>query len=178
MVVLVAYTLPWVVSPSTALTLGAYDLAEWLSLHPVSRTTYMLPTLLLRVPLMFLVLLVVFSDAIPRWLRAVAMIVGCAALLPPFEFLTQPGDQNYQQQFALVVIVLVMGSIGLMKRFRPRLVLIALLTGLVVSSLWGNFMAYHLMTGYRLPVQYGLGGILLVGAALVYLVGVTKRGSK
>ena len=35
---LIAYSLPWVVGPGAALTLNAYDLAEWTSLHPAVRT--------------------------------------------------------------------------------------------------------------------------------------------
>ena len=36
---LAGYVLPWIVAPSAALTLNAYDLAEWTSLHPLQRQT-------------------------------------------------------------------------------------------------------------------------------------------
>jgi len=51
-----AYLLPWLHNPGQALTLGSYDLAEWLSLHPGVRaqTPPMLASLLLRLHLVIL----------------------------------------------------------------------------------------------------------------------------
>ncbi|MCU0513679.1 MAG: hypothetical protein MUE40_14060 [Anaerolineae bacterium] len=51
---LLAYLLPWVVNPGAALTPGAYDLAEWVSLTPMARgqSPVLLTPLLLRLPLL------------------------------------------------------------------------------------------------------------------------------
>ncbi|MFN8529394.1 MAG: hypothetical protein U0670_12340 [Anaerolineae bacterium] len=50
---LIGYFSAWVVNPGVALTLHAFDLAEWASLHPVVRAEPMLiTTLLLRLPLL------------------------------------------------------------------------------------------------------------------------------
>ena len=50
---LIAYALPWMMTPTIAgLTNGAYDLAEWTSIHPAVRADPLLLTpLLLRLPL-------------------------------------------------------------------------------------------------------------------------------
>ncbi|MBZ0293721.1 MAG: hypothetical protein K8L99_14225 [Anaerolineae bacterium] len=137
----------------------------------------MLPPLLLRLPLVFIVLLVVFNTGIPRWLRAIIAGIGVIALLPPFEFLSSLSDPNYQQQFALAVITFVFGAIGLTDRLRSGVALVVLLIGLVGVSLWGNISAYNMMVAYRLPVQYGLGGVLLTVFGLVHLLWIAKRGS-
>ena len=40
---LCGYLLPWIVAPSSAMTLNAYDLAEWTSLHPLQQSAYAAP---------------------------------------------------------------------------------------------------------------------------------------
>jgi len=54
---LIGYILPWTVNNSAALTLNAYDLAEWLSLHPLSRanTPPLMASFWLRLQLVLIV---------------------------------------------------------------------------------------------------------------------------
>ena len=52
---LIAYILPWVNTRATGLTLGAYDLAEWASLHPAS--IQLLPSLLIRLQLVIITII-------------------------------------------------------------------------------------------------------------------------
>ena len=53
---IIGYLLPWVITPAQSLSMGAYDLAEWTSLHPVVRQTlpFLWATLALRIPLAIL----------------------------------------------------------------------------------------------------------------------------
>jgi len=174
---LVAYSLPWVLTPDTGLNMGAYDLAEWASLHPAVRAAS--PTLLvsfsLRLPLALLALLSAFSDGQmrSRWLRAVVVGLLSMALLPPLEFFTQyREDPNYRQQFALAVLTLLGGSFGLTSypdRWRG-LIFIALTVLGGVSSLWGLWQGYTLLRDFHLPLNLGVGGTMLVLCFLVMAV--------
>ncbi len=169
---LIAYTLPWVAAPSASLTLGAYDLAEWASLHPAARTASpaLLPPLLLRLGLVWLLLIAAYS-ALPLSLKAVVILIGSVALLPPLEFFVSDlADNNYRQQLALAVFTLMIGFMGVAGFFRrwTGLIQIALAIALVVTVIWGNLSGYNLMIAYQLPAQIALGGWLCVVLGVVW----------
>src|SRR5262245_55358949 len=94
-----AYCLPWLVNRGTGLTFGAYDLAEWTSLHPAVRggNPPLLASLLLRLPLACFGLVA----AMTLWpnnkgKRLTLIFLVAIALLPPIEFFTQyRDDSNY-----------------------------------------------------------------------------------
>ena len=168
---LVAYCLPWLLNPGVSLTYGVYDLAEWTSLHPAVRANSppLLLTFALRLPLICLTVMVAYSH-IHIAIRAIFVLVITAALLPPLEFFTQaPGDPNYQQQFALALVALIVGGIGL-SGFLSRWNAIIRMAGAVVgtiTAIWGLAQAYALMTDYQLPVRLGAGGILFIAICLI-----------
>ncbi len=170
---LLAYTLPWVTTPASGLTLGAYDLAEWVSLHPSARMASppLLPALLLRFGLVCVILLMAFSHT-PKFAKMLIVIIGAIALLPPLEFFSSGlGDSNYRQQFALAVLVLLLGLAGsadVLRRWSAS-ISIALAVLLAVSAVWGNVWGYNLMLEYRLPVQFAAGGWLFAALGMLWL---------
>lgn len=168
-----AYSIPWITSPSAGLTLNAYDLAEWTSLHPSARMVLpsLLPTLLLRWPLASIVLMVAFSVPVPRWLRLCIVLVGAAALLPPVSFFTGDwNDPNYRQMLFLSMLVLLGGLLGVSDWLRRQAsaVMWGIGVSAFISSLWGGLAGYDLFQQYRLPVQLGIGGLLFVLFLLVF----------
>src|SRR5688500_1464361 len=84
-----AYRLPWLTNPGSGLSLGAYDLGEWASLHPAVRSgnPALLTTLLLRLPLVCLGLIISIGFLRGKLGFALLLIVLTGiALLPPLEF--------------------------------------------------------------------------------------------
>lgn len=181
LLMLVLYTLPWLVNPGVSLTPGAYDLAEWASLHPAVRaeTPALLTSFLLRLPLACVALLIAFSARGKRLVPALAVLLIAAALLPPLEFVRALGDANYQQQFALALITLVGSAIGLSRvlaRWHRAIMLAVTITGAAASAL-GLFNAYQLMRGFDLPVQIGFGGVMLALTFAVLAASLPLRGA-
>jgi hypothetical protein len=125
---------------------------------------------MLRLPLVCAAVAFVFFLA-PNWNNrliggAVVILMGIA-LLPPFEFLSDTGNGNYRQQFALAIITLLGGILGLtgwMKTYRPFVGIAMALIG-IAACLAGLSRAYALIEGFALPVQIGAGG---VGTALLF----------
>jgi hypothetical protein len=164
------YFLPWVIIRNTAsLSMGAYDLAEWASLHPAVRHMAFVPgaTLLLRVPLACLTVMATILIARltkQTIIRGLFIVTSALALLPPLEFLTSArGDTNYTQQFMIAISTVVIGALCTQKPLFTRaellisfLAVIAVITGLV-----GLKMAYDLIRDFNLPSQVGSGAILL-----------------
>jgi hypothetical protein len=171
-----AYTLPWIVNRGASLNLGAYDLAEWASLHPSVRGSNptLLDTFLLRFPLACLALITAFASykRVHKWPHILFVVVIAAALLPPVEFFADgSGDWNYRQQFALALLALMGGVIGLSgitRQLSPWLeglfALAAMLTGWI-----GLLQVYRLMQEFDLPVQIGWGCFLLGGLCLLLI---------
>ncbi len=168
---LVCYALPLVVNSSAALSLNAYDLAEWASLHPAVRaqTPALLTTLLLRLPLVCMALLIAFGTR--RGLApALVVLVIAAALLPPEIVPFLSDNPNSRQQSALALIALLGGAAGLsgilprQRRFIAAGIALIGAAASVIGAIQGN----NLMRGFGLPSQIGWGGI-----ALVLLFGLT-----
>lgn len=172
---IIAYWSPWLINQGAGLSLGAYDLAEWASLHPAVRagSPVLLTSLLLRLPLVCLALsasLTAENTLKNRgwYLRASLCLGIVVALLPPLEYLAHPvGDANYGQQLTLSIIALAGGVVGLNGRLRgltPSLyVLCPLLGG--ITTIVGVLQAHDLMRQFNLPAQIGAGALVL---ALIY----------
>lgn len=164
--ILVTYAQPWVINPGASLSPGGYDLAEWASIHPISggESPPLLTALLLRLPLVCAVLSFAFllpSDKKHRILAGIAVLLIATALLPPFEFLSDSGNWNYRQQFALAVITLMGGFVGLsgwLKNYRSVIGIASAVIGVVVC-LVGLSRAYALKEGFDLPLHIGVGGL-------------------
>ena len=175
---LVAYLLPWVVNTAGGLTLSAYDLAEWLSLHPATHPDRM-PSLALRSQLLIITLLITWTTGKPLltyslWLRLIALVLLIIAQLPPPEFLMWTGDLNQRQQAILAVISLTAGIIGLtgiLQRLQYYLLVPVLVIG-IVMSVYALAQIIPRMREFGLQPQVGIGGLALVSIYSVLLIGV------
>ncbi|MBI5669841.1 MAG: hypothetical protein HZC41_17735 [Chloroflexi bacterium] len=172
---LVCYLLPWVVTPAAGLTMGAVDLAEWASLHPAVRAAPppLLTSFLLRLPPVLLALVIASRPAIRRWLCALVVLLIAVALLPPLEFLTQyQDDLNYRQQFALALLALSGGTVGLIGRFaRYRQHASSVLTlAAAGAALWGFGQTYVLLADFHVPLRVGVGVIGFAACCLALSV--------
>ena len=175
---LIGYVLPWIVTPTAPLTLGAYDLAEWTSLHPSQPTTIpaLIVPLLLRVQLVIITLIIALSAQTNklRFIAIVAIVPLSISQLPPLEFLTiATNNINYQQQFILATISLVVGLI--LTKFKPiQLVpyMIILLVGIgIISSIGGIQQAQSL---YILSLQENSLGAGVIFTCIAYIaIGLT-----
>ncbi|MCB9451760.1 MAG: hypothetical protein H6672_09985 [Anaerolineaceae bacterium] len=175
---LLAYALPWLIGSGGSLSPGAYDLAEWVSLHPAARYGQppLLPSFLLRFSLACLALIFAVAPLhIPRRVRGLGILLFTIALLPPFEFFTiYRDDPNYQQQFSLALVTLIGGGIGL-SRFtdRWRLPLTALLTGMaVLTSIAGFSQSYILFQELNIRFHLGAGVVIFVLANVGVCIGI------
>lgn len=165
---LFAYVLPWINNPGQALTLGGYDLAEWLSLHAGVRfqSPPMLASGLIRLHLVLFTGLIVLWMPRRLWpMTLVCVVLLVIAQLPPPEFVSQSSDMNYRQQLGLAVFTLIVsGGLALWNR-RTLATLILAVIGIVLC-LWGMIQARRFMQDFHLPAWIGIGAPLLV---LVYL---------
>ncbi|RMG86171.1 MAG: hypothetical protein D6712_08135 [Chloroflexi bacterium] len=182
---IIAYFLPWLVnSKSAILTVGAYDLAEWVSLVPSVRIDNPLlwQALILRLHPLLWAGIITFSiqqnEAKSLRLLQIAFIALLTiGLLPSLNFIGRIGeDFNYRQQFILAVITVfisIIGFSGVLRRFSRWIVVGFALVGLVVSVA-GYSTAQSLMMQYGLQPEMGLGVVFSVmgyGIALLYTIG-------
>jgi hypothetical protein len=166
--ILLTYSLPWLSANSASLTFGAYDLAEWTSLHPLVRAQQpaLLLPFLLRLPLACLALTMAFAaDSKTRVLCALWVGLTAVSLLPPFAFFAgASGDPNYQQQAAFSLITGVSGLIILttasrLKHWRVGFAVGTSLAG-AAAALVGWLQGFDLMNGFQISADLAAGGIL------------------
>lgn len=176
---LAAYLLPWVQGGSASLTFGAYDLAEWTSLHPAVRggSPPFLAPLLLRAVLTCIVLYAAFAAPLQGAQRLLALgivVVLSAAQLPPLEFFTSArGDANYQQQAVLALITLVIGSAAVFlgrHRYRRWVAAGAAVLGCIVAFT-GITQTLLLFQRFEIAALVGMGAVLLPVLLMVCAVG-------
>jgi hypothetical protein len=183
---LCAYALPWVITFgstgfNTSLSPGAYDLAEWASLAPTVQTESppLLTAFLLRAPLACVGLLAAFA-APKQWLGGLAALVVAVALLPPLEFVRDPGNMNYRQQFALAAITFIGGLVAasaVLRRYHRWIALGIAMIGLVATAI-GLMRGYELMLNFDLASVVGLGGIITgVSFGVAALLIAKNRGA-
>ncbi len=185
------YILPWGWHPVASLSPGAYDLAEWTTLHPAARSSFppLLPSLLLRASLGVLAVLFALGvagqgRALLRGAASLAALALALSLFPPVEFFTiARGDPNYRQQFALglLTLLLVVGLLGRGGRFSwtARLAVVLVLSlGGIGCSLLGAWRGVALFDTLGVSLSFGAGGVLFVGAlgtvALVSIWGLRQ----
>ncbi len=168
---LIGYALPWVVAAAAPLTLHAYDLAEWASLHPAQWQTAppLLAPLMLRAQLLILSLLLGLAvEGRLRLAGALIIVLLAIAQAPPPEFLRDLASLNYRQQFFLAAASLVAGLGALrfnawLARQRILPLLIVVLTVIGISSAYAGLQAARaLYTGFGLENSAGLGLWLLI----------------
>ena len=182
---LIGYCLPWIITPATSLSLGAYDLAEWSSLDPAVRQSvpFLWTALALRIPLAILGILIAtyICKKFQTPIAILCLLVAAIALLPPLEFFTTyRDDPNYRQQFVLVLLTLIIGlptTMGKPKRLHLG-ILIALSVLGVLSSLVGLYQAQNLLQGFDLLTTLGFGGVITsIALAAVAYIYITKQSS-
>jgi hypothetical protein len=171
------------INPGSGLSFGAYDLAEWTSLHPAVRNgnPALLTPLLLRVPLACWGLIISLGFLNTRFgVAAVIIVLTSIAILPPLEFFTQyRDDPNYQQQFLLALVTLATGITGIAIRsvhvIKPLVIILAFVGA--GSSLAGLIQGYRLLEQFKLPTHFGFGGISLIAIYVIvalYLLRINK----
>ena len=154
---IVALYLPWGWHPNASLSPNVHDLAEWISLSPQAQAQNppLLGSLLLRGSVAMLAVLAGMQIARPSRRSSVgltvlglAIAVGLAfTLFPPLDFLSDPGNLNYRQQFLAAIIALV-GILGLI-----------IASGRLPVRIWN-----------------GLGLLIALGAGLVAVLGLVLAG--
>lgn len=175
---LFGYILPWIVTPTAPLTLGAYDLAEWASLHPSQLHTspVLLVPFLLRLQLTILTWLfaLITNNRLIQLITFALVIILAVAQLPPIEFFTIARDNiNYQQQLFLTLISLV-GGVGLVFYRSPRIISllgIFLPTIGIITATIGLREAQNLYTLSFQEYSTGLGVIIL--NLIYFIIGFT-----
>ncbi len=180
------YLLPWVITPAQSLSMGAYDLAEWTSLHPVVRQTlpFLWTTLALRVPLAILGILLaayIASTLHQKALGLLITLITAITLLPPLEFFTvYRSDPNYLQQFFLALVTFLMGIMLIMWRNKPLQHVLPIVLSLLgcLSAAIGLYRGYMLMKGFDLPTSVGYGGLItVISLGVATLLYITKQSS-
>lgn len=176
-----AYLLPWVQAANAAMTLNAFDLAEWASLHPLQHSAAppLLASLLLRVQLPILALCIALwaRSRSQRMFAALVALALAAAQLPPLEFLQHLADPNYRQQLALAGATIALAVVlpRLVKqRYRTLLTGLLALLG-IVTALAGLDQALAL---YRATLERGEagGGLWLIVFAYAGMTAYCLRG--
>ena len=168
--------LPWLVAPNAAMTLNAYDLAEWTSLHPAQAGTSppLLVPLMLRWQALLLCALVGAIAETPRARRVAALLVCLLAVaqLPPVEFAKDLGNLNYRQQFGLALASLLLGLAVLRwrsGRWRHKAICLCALVGMATCWLGANqaLAVYHsLADGGSIGLGAGMALVAYAGMAL------------
>ena len=112
---LAGFLLPWVTAPNSTMTLNAFDLAEWTSLHPLQQQAN--PPLV--VPLLLRAQLSIHAIAIMLWSSSrkerflALLLIGLisVAQLPPPEFLNNVADPNYRQLLFLALVTVSLSTV-------------------------------------------------------------------
>jgi hypothetical protein len=162
-----AYLLPWSTSSINSLSLGAYDLAEWVNSLPTA-------SLLLRLQLL-LISLIFMLTYLPaqgwgRGLGIAIILLLTIAQLPPLDFITRSNDTNQQQQFALAIGTLLGAGFSLWLATKPQKTGFALLIALIgiITSILGEMQAIAFMQQYRPDAAIGIGLPLLISAYVLW----------
>jgi hypothetical protein len=178
-VALIGYYLPWISNGAAALSFNAYDLAEWVSLHPAVRggSIPLLAPFFLRSVLGGLALLFGLRalQSGVRWQQVVyGLLAVCLAitLLPPLDFLRGGwNDPNYRQQFALTIATLIgLGALVAIARRKPfwlRWLEVGIGIVIILSAVIGFILAQNVVSSLRIAAPLGIGlPILVIGVGL------------
>jgi hypothetical protein len=178
-VALIGYYFPWINNSAAALSFNAYDLAEWVSLHPAVRggSVPLLAPFLLRSVLGGLALLfgVRALRLGVRWQQiAYGALAVCLAitLLPPLDFFRGAWDDpNYRQQFALTIGTLGgQGALFAIARRKPawlRLLGMGIGVLTIASAVIGFILAQNIVSSLRIAAPFGPGlPVLAAGIGL------------
>lgn len=182
---LVGLLLPWLVAPAAGMTLNAYDLAEWASLHPAQRSSNppLVVPLLLRVQLLILCALtgLVARGKMQKQVAALVIVALAIAQLPPIEFVNDIGNLNYRQQFGLALGGMVLGIAALLwknRRWQPIFVAGFSLVG-ALTAIGGARLALDVYASLASGGGMGLGVWFTVAAyACLIALGLLALGTR
>jgi hypothetical protein len=179
---LVCYLLPWYTHKTAGFTTNAFDLAEWVSIHPAVRSSSppMLTSFLLRLPQITLVAAVAlianrFEDARWRWIMRAGALLLVLRFVPPSDFFTNATDDPNYRQMALMTALGIgfTGAAMLMFRLSQNWQNVAL-AGVLVLGVLAGWMglsdAGTLLDNFEIDVKIGpgiIGYTLCAGIVLV-----------
>lgn len=183
LVALVGYVQPWIDVPAGAMTLNAFDLAEWASLIPAQQATSppLLTPLLLRLQPLILCLILGANAAgrLTIAISAIAILILAAAQLPPFEYVYDINNLNYRQQFILASVSFI-GGLALLpfsQRRMVALVAFALPIAGLATSLIGLSQAEALYRHFQLDADPGAGIVIMCLSYVLMIAGTTRRAA-
>lgn len=177
-ILIVAYFLPWTWHKDAALSPGAYDLAEWTTLHPASHNTTppLNASLYLRLCLgLASALWINHRDRFAKRLRWIPIGIALWAvfyLLPPPDFFMGAGnDANYRQQFitSIVTAILAIGCWFLPRLGKQALHIVTLLLcgAAILAAIAGLNGGMKLMTTFNVGHVIGIGPILFIAGIIM-----------
>lgn len=175
------YNLPWLAGAAAGLTFGAYDLAEWVSLHPLVRANALLiESALLRLPPLCLAwIAALHARRMFSW-SGLFVFISAVTLLPPLDFLTQRADPNYRQQFLIALATMIGGTIGLsgiLGRWRRLLVIVCALAG-ILTTVAGLRASQELLLSFTQRVDAGAGFVWMITVFSLALAGAILERNK
>lgn len=181
---LISYALPWLTHPSAALTLNAYDLAEWVALLASSQNRFEALTvaLLLRLPLTLIVALTVLAlPAAPKRLKWLGYLAGAALVLaqlpPPDAMLSAFNNPNNFQQLALAVssiLFLALPAYRFSQKSRITMAAVLSVAAIIFTMLGLSEALRYLSTFLILPV-IGAGAISTIALLALGLLGTAMH---
>lgn len=178
----IAYHMVWQTHKVAAFNSNAFDLAEWVSLHPTVRaeSPALFTPLLLRLPLILLAGIMVTASSVlqaekAKWLwRGVALLV-VLRLNPPTDFYPWGGGSPNDQQlgrltaFGLAaVLVMILGGRWLRYFWKPATLI--LLIANLIAAIEGYNRAKKVLDSIR--IETGIGGGLVVYVVILMIAGV------
>ncbi len=179
---LVAYSLPWYTHATAGFTTGAFDLAEWASIHPAVRSSSppMLTSLLLRLPMVALIAALAlvanrFQDLRLRWLIRAGALLLALRFVPPSDFFSSASDDpNYRQMAQLttasVILVAVAIALSHLTRRWQNAALLGVMLGGVLAGWMGLSDTGTLLNNFEIDVSIGPGIIGYTVCAGIVLV--------
>lgn len=170
--ILLGYVMPWLWVSNHAVAFNAYDFAEWVSLFPSERgTAFLTGSLLLRFHVVLCLMLLMLGTTW-QW-RSVFLIIGMALLLPPAEILQTPNDPNFQQQFILAILAVILPIASALYLNRNRASYPIGVIGISVIglglALGGVFNGVSLAQSYNLFTTIGAGFLIVITGYMLLL---------
>jgi hypothetical protein len=179
-----AYHMVWQTHKVAAFNSNAFDLAEWVSLHPTVRaeSPVLFTSLLLRLPLIILPLVMVLATTAltsekARWIwRGVAFLV-VLRLNPPVDFYPWgDGSPNDQQLGYLTAAglgaVLVFIIVGKWLKFLWQPLAAILLIASLIVSIEGYNRAQKVLGSIQIETDLGGGLVLYAGFLIAAILGI------
>lgn len=160
----VGLILPWFSTNQAGFTIGLYDFAEWVSLHPLERSADLplLTTFFLRLQVAIVIVLWLTAvKEIPRLWWLLMLGLCCLAQLPPINAVAEWRDPNYLQQILITLGTLIAAPFA--RRIQDRVALMLAGSVLALASTSAALItAQGLVAGFNLFSQPMTGAWLYI----------------